>query len=178
MANVNDFVNRLSGGGARANQYQVRLAGPGVNTEMLSFLCRSATMPASSVGEVAVPFRGRVVYVAGERTYADWTVGIFNDAGWTIRSQLEAWSNSVMDVGATTGGLQSPESYYGEADIIQLSRNEDVIWQAHLYSVWPTNIAEIALAYDTNDIVEEYDVTFRFNYMTTGPTGTGIGTSA
>jgi hypothetical protein len=123
MANVNDFVNRLSGGGARANQYQVRLAGPGVNTEMLSFLCRSATMPASSIGEVAVPFRGRVVYVAGERTY------------------------------------------------------EDVIWQAHLYSVWPTNIAEIPLAYDTNDIVEEYDVTFRFNYMTTGPTGTGIGTS-
>ena len=60
---------------------------------------------------------------------------------------------------------------------MQLSRNEAVIWQAHLYSVFPTNIAEIALSYDTNDIVEEYDCTFRFNYMTTGPSGTGVGTA-
>ena len=177
MANVNDFVNRLSGGGARASQFQVRLAGPGVDTETMSFLCRSATLPASTVGEVPVPFRGRVVYVAGERVFADWTVTVFNDAGWTVRGQLENWSNTIMDQGATTGGAQSPGAYYGEADIMQLSRNEAVIWQAHLYSVFPTNIAEIALSYDTNDIVEEYDCTFRFNYMTTGPSGTGVGTA-
>ena len=70
----------------------------------------------------------------------DWTVGIFNDAGWTIRSQFEAWSNSVMDVGATTGGLQSPESYYGEADYnATFKKTKMLCWQAHLDSVWPTN---------------------------------------
>ena len=174
---LNSFVNRLAGGGARANQFRVTLSGFTVDSEALSFLCRTAQMPGLTVGEVTVPYRGRQVFVAGDRTYDAWTVTVFNDANWSIRASLEAWMNHVTNIGSTSGASPNPRSYYGEALVQQKDRNDETIWSGKLYDVWPTVLDPVEFAYDTNDIIEEYGVTFRFNYMTTGIVGTGIGSS-
>ena len=77
MASLTDFRNKLTGGGARANQFSVRINSPFIqDVEALSFLCRSASLPAMTIGEVPVFYRGRQIYVAGDRTYADWTVTV------------------------------------------------------------------------------------------------------
>ena len=111
MANLNDFRNRLTGGGARANQFRVDITSEFItDTETLSFLCRSASMPALTVGEVPVFYRGRQIYVAGDRTFADWTVTVYNDGGWVARSNMENWNNAVQDIGADTVGAQDPSS--------------------------------------------------------------------
>ena len=93
--NVNDFVQRLSGGGARANQFEVeiQMASFITDTQTIKFLCRSASLPAMTVGEVPVFYRGRQIYVAGDRTFADWTVTVYNDGGWVARSNMENWNN-------------------------------------------------------------------------------------
>ena len=96
MPNINTFVNTLSGGGARANQFQVQitLAPPSsanvlAQTDQFTFLCRSAQIPAQTIGEVSVPYRGRQVFVDGDRSFDAWTTTVFSDAAWTIRGNLE-----------------------------------------------------------------------------------------
>ena len=166
MANLNEFRNRLTGGGARANQFKVDITSPFISdSESLSFLCRSASLPAMTVGEVPVFYRGRQIYVAGDRTFADWTVTVYNDGGWVARSNLENWNNALQDFGNSTVGAQDPSSYYGQIAVTQLDRSDNPLRTAMLQDAWPTNVAEIALAYDTVDAVEEFDVTFRFNFM-------------
>jgi len=180
MANLNDFVNRLAGGGARANQYQVHITGPsfmgslgatGTASNNIVFLCRTSALPAMTVGEVPLFYRGRQVYFAGDRTYADWTVTVFNDDKWVIRGAMEQWQDQLQNIGSITNGAAFPlgagagDGYYGQADVVQMDRNGNKIRTARLYQCWPTNVAEIALAYDTVDAVEEFDVTFRFNHM-------------
>ena len=178
-ANLNDFQTKLAGGGARANQFMVTISGVAFVTqsEQIRYMCRSTSMPAMTVGEVPVFYRGRQIYVAGDRTYADWTVSVYNDAGWLARGDLERWNNALQDIGSTTTGSQDPANYYGMAEVRQKDRSDNEVRVAMLYDVWPTNIGEIALAYDTVDAVEEFDVTFRFNTMQlTGPKGPQLGT--
>ena len=167
MASLTDFRNKLTGGGARANQYEVNIWGvPFVtHSEQIKFMCRSASLPALTIGEVPVFYRGRQIYVAGDRTFADWTITVYNDAGWVARSNMENWNNAVQDIGVDTVGAQDPSSYYGQAIVTQLDRSDNPLRGCMLFDCWPTNVAEIALAYDTVDVVEEFDVTFRFNFM-------------
>ena len=180
MASLTEFRTRLTDGGARANQFSVRINSDffnGPDIETISFLCRSASLPAMTVGEVPVFYRGRQIYVAGDRTYADWTVTVYNDGGWVARSNMENWNNALQDFGNSTVGAQDPSQYYGSISVQQLDRSDNVIRHALLQDAWPTNVAEIALAYDTVDVVEEFDVTFRFNYMTLGGSGQFLGSS-
>ena len=155
MASLTDFRNKLTGGGARANQFKVSIYSSFItDTEALSFLCRSASLPAMTVGEVPVFYRGRQIYVAGDRTYADWTVTVYNDGGWVARSNLENWNNALQDFGNSTVGAQDPSQYYGMIFVKQLDRSDNALRTATLIDAWPTNVAEIALAYDTVDGVE------------------------
>ena len=179
MASLTDFRNKLTGGGARANQFAINITSPFIaDTEALSFLCRSASLPAMTIGEVPVFYRGRQIYVAGDRTYADWTVTVYNDGGWVARSNLENWNNALQDFGNSTVGAQDPPQYYGSISVQQLDRSDNVIRHVFLADAWPTNVAEIALAYDTVDVVEEFDVTFRFNYMQLGGSGSALGSGS
>ena len=164
---LNDFLGALAGGGARANQFSVTISGVAfvTNSEQIRFMCRSTSLPALTVGEVPVFYRGRQIYVAGDRTFADWTVTVYNDGGWVARSNMENWNNAIQDIGADTVGAQDPLSYYGTAIVTQLDRSDNALRGCMLFDCWPTNVAEIALAYDTVDAVEEFDVTFRFNFM-------------
>ena len=159
--NVNNFVAQLQGGGARANQFKVDFPALGVGME---FLARSAQIPALTIGEIAVPYRGRQIFVPGDRTYDAWTLTVFNDTGFSIRSKLEGWANNIQNIGAT---VDQKGVVYRDAEVQQLSRDGSSVLRAyHLYGVWPTTIDAIDLAWDTNDTIEEYGVTFRFNYMT------------
>ena len=166
-ANVTEFISRLSGGGARANQFEVEIFMSSfiTDTDTIKFLCRSASLPALTLGEVPVFYRGRQIYLSGDRSYADWTITVYNDANWISRGNLENWNNAISEIGATTAGSQSPVDYYGTGLVRQKDRSDNFIRTARLIDLWPTNVGEIALAYDTVDAVEEYDVTFRFNYM-------------
>ena len=178
MASLTDFQNKLTGGGARANQFKVAINAPFItDTEALSFLCRSASMPALTVGEVPVFYRGRQIYVAGDRSFADWTVTVYNDGGWVARSNMENWNNALQEFGSSTVGAQNPADYYGTIYVTQLDRSDNPLRTAVLWGSWPTNVAEIALAYDTVDVVEEFDVTFRFNHMVLYESGTTLGTA-
>ena len=178
MPNITTFVQNLSGGGARANQFQVQITSAppagGLTAEIFTFLCRSAQIPAQTIGEVAVPYRGRQVFVAGDRTYDAWTITVFSDDAWDMRSGFEVWQNNMQDIGGTTFGSVFPRSYYGTATVKQMARDDVTLNTYRLFDVWPQTVDAIDLAYDTNDAIQEFGVTLRFNYMTSD----GIGSPA
>jgi hypothetical protein len=166
MANLNTFVQKLSGGGARANQFEVQITGgPFGGSDLFTFLCKGAQIPAQNVGEIPVPYRGRQIYVAGDRTVDPWTVTVFNDAAWDLRGRMERWSNQVADMGNSSVGAQNPGTYYAQGLVRQLNRDGDSINTYTLYHLWPTAVDPIDLSYDANDVIEEFGVTFRYNYL-------------
>ena len=168
MANsINSFVNNLSGGGARANQFQVNIvAAPfAAAVPSFSFLCRGAQIPALTVGEVAVPYRGRQVFLAGDRTYDGWNVTVFADANWAVRGSFEVWAKLIAETGNSAAGATNSNFYYGVATVTQLGRDDNPLAVYMLQDVWPQTVDAIDLAYDTNDAIMEFGVTLRFNSM-------------
>ena len=174
MPNINDFKAKLAGGGARSNQFKVTMPFPGYaqvggETEDLAFLCRSTTIPAMNVGVVEVPFRGRKIYIGGDRTFEPWSVVVLNDTNFKLRNAFERWQNGINNM--TDGeGLTNPTDYQVDAFVDQLDRNGSTLKSYTLRGVFPTDIAAIALAYDTNDAIETFDVTFKYQFFESNTT--------
>ena len=188
---LSEFKSRLAGGGARPNLFEVSIPsfpssiseawGPGIQDEngTFNFLCKAANLPASTVASFNVPFRGRNLKVAGDRTFAPWTVTIINDEDFKLRTACERWSNVLSKLDDATG-VTNPTSYMTDAYVQQLGRgaqrfsttNEggqsSVLRTYKFYDIFPTNISEIALSYDTGDTLETFDVEFQVQYFTVG----------
>ena len=174
MANVSDFISKLKGGGARNNQFKVTMPFPGYaavggETESMAFLCQATNLPQSELGELTVNFRGRPIYMAGDRTFQTWSTTIINDTDFGIRNAIERWSNGINN--ATDGeGLTNPADYQVDAFVDQLDRNGATIKSYTLRGVFPTEIAAIELDYGTNDAIEEFGVTFAYQYFESNTT--------
>ena len=181
------ILDKLRFGGARPNQFQVSLGGLGANVantlgggqglSNFQFLCRSAQIPAMNVGEVLVPYRGRQLYLAGDRTFDAWTVTVINDAKFSCRKLFETWVNmlgeNVTNIGATV-----PVSYLGNATIEQLTRNGTVLRRYQLMHCFPTTVDAIDLSYDDNDRIEEFGVTLRYSWMTPISSGGSVSSAS
>jgi len=159
LRKITDFKSKLTGGGARSNLFEVVLNFPALapaSTEVLDksrFLVKAANLPASNISDITVPFRGRVLHVAGDRTFDSWTVTIINDTDFSIRSAFEKWMNAINRVSDNTGSTD-PASYQADAYVHQLDRNGDTLRSYHFYDLFPTNISPINLSYDTEGIQE------------------------
>jgi hypothetical protein len=171
MANISDFKAQLTGGGARANQFRVELAFPtyvsagpivGMKTQ---FLCKSAQLPASTIDNVPLQYRGRAVNIAGERTFAPWTISVYNDTDFAIRNALEQWSNGVQNL-STSNGRVNPRDYQVDLMVHQLDRNGAIVKTYKFIDAWPSEVGAIALDFDTANAVETFDTTFTYNYWT------------
>ena len=180
-----DFRSRMRGGGARSNLFEVNITYPegiGVQegddgaTGKGEFLIKAAEIPASNVGNIPVPFRGRVLPVAGDRTFDPWTVTIINDTDFVIRDAMERWSNSINDI-QTAQGTINPEDYQTSATVKQLSRfgkNEDdkiqVLREYNFVGIYPNVVSSIPLDYGATDQIEEFQVTFNYLFYEIIPT--------
>jgi len=174
MANINDFKAVMQGGGARGNQFQVTMPFPGYSTvggetRVMSFLCKATNLPGQTLGEIAVPFRGRQLYIAGDRTFETWTTTIMNDTDFLIRNAMERWMNGINAL-SDNSGLSNPSDYQVDAFIDQLDRAGQVIKSYTFRGIFPMTIAPIEVAYDTNDAVEEFEVTYRYQFFESNTT--------
>lgn len=169
---VDDFKSKLKGGGARANLFKATINYPafaGGDVETTQFMCRSASLPTSEMTAVEVPFRGRVLKVTGTRTFPSWTTTIFNDTDFIVRNALERWMNGINAHSANTG-LNNPLDYQADLKIEQLDRDESVIKTYTFTGAFPINLGEIALAYDTNDAIEEFTCEWAYQYWESNTT--------
>jgi hypothetical protein len=182
---ITNFRDRLVGGGARPNFFEVNITLPesvskfaDVDTDM-RFMIKAAEIPAANIGNIPVPFRGRVLPVAGDRTFDPWTVTVINDQSFNIRDAMEQWSNSINDL-QFDGGITAPSAYQTEAFVTQLGRNTgdnsgqlsdggdnmQQIRQYKFFGIYPNTVSSIPLDYGATDQIEEFQVTFNYIYWT------------
>ena len=188
---LSQFKSKLIGGGTRPNLFEVSIptfpsaiseawsAGDDSENGMFKFLCKATALPASNLGSIEIPFRGRTLKVAGDRTFDDWTVTIINDEDFKLRTAFERWSNVMSRLDDATG-VTNPSSYMTDGYVQQLGRGataatgtasegeSSVLRSYKFFDVFPITVGEIALSYDTTDQLEEFDVTFRYQYFTIG----------
>ena len=142
-------------------------AGSGASSASLSsFLVKAANIPASTVGVIDVPYRGRTLKIAGDRTFEPWTVTVLNDKGFALRSKFEEWSTKIQNL---QQNLQTPRTiaeYQSSALVRQYDRQGAVVRSYQFVGIWPSNISAIDLAWDSNDTPEEYTVEFQVQYWT------------
>jgi|TARA_R110000822_G_scaffold8543_14_gene33517 hypothetical protein len=166
--NIEEFKARLGAGGARPNQFRVRLAFPayvvGVDPSY-SLLVTGAALPASNVNPAIIQYRGREIKMAGERIFDPWTITIVNDSNFTLRRPMEEWMNGMNDR-STNEGVLTPRDYQADLIVEHLDRNDEVLpgGTYTLRNSFPINMSEIALQYAQNDIFEEFTVTFQYTH--------------
>ena len=174
--NIADFKGKLTGGGARPNLFEVQLAklptGIGWDADIFQFMCKAASLPASTIANIDVPFRGRIFKVAGDRTVDVWSITVINDEDFKLRNAFEEWMDRIAKLDNNLGATQ-PESYMVDAEVFQLGRgstksstNSDgsansVLKQYKMQSIFPTSLSAIDLSYDTGDTIEEFTVEFQ-----------------
>ena len=174
MANISDFKAKLAGGGARSNQFKVTMPFPGYASvggeiEDLAFLCRATSIPSMEVTNINVPFRGRAIKIAGDRTIPAWSVTVYNDTNFRLRNAFERWQNGINNM-SDNEGLTNPVDYQVDAFLDHLDRNGNTIKSYTLRGVYPTAIASIPLDYDEKTTIEEFEVTLEYQFFDTNTT--------
>ena len=174
MANINDFKSALKGGGARANQFQVTMPFPGFaavggETRTMSFLCTATSLPGMTLAAIPVPFRGRNLYIAGDRTIDTWSTTILNDTDFAIRNAFERWSNEINAM-SDNSGLENPADYMVDAFVDHLDRAGQVIKSYTFRGMWPLTIAAIELTSAEAGEVESFEVVHQYQFFETNTT--------
>jgi hypothetical protein len=196
---LNDFKSRLTGGGARPNLFECEINFPSaaipsdtdVNAlqEKTRFLVKAANLPASTLSVIDIPFRGRNLKIAGDRTFDPWSITVINDTDFKIRNAFERWMNYINKHEDNSGQLD-PVVYQQNMKVHQLGRAKvgsnmvsdttiPYLKSYEFYGTFPTSISPIDLSYDSTDVIEEFTVDLQVQWWdaldATGTTILGSG---
>jgi hypothetical protein len=171
VGTLDEFRSQLIGGGARANQFRVEINNPpagavGLDTRNAAFLCTAAQLPGMTIEEIAVPFRGRNIYIAGDRSFETWAVTFYNDTNFAIRNAMERWNNSLNHL-VTGQGLTNHDDYTADLKVSQLDRDDRLLKTYTFVNAFPLSVSAIALTAGGSADIETFDVTFRYQHFVT-----------
>ncbi len=182
-SNVSSFLQVVKQG-VRPNMFQVDISFPGsvdADQTLVSYMCKSAVLPASNIGVIEVPFRGRTVKIAGDRTFDNWSATFINDKEMKSRSYFEQWLNQINTHKENTAQIIDPTAYGRSLVVRQLEKdNSPSGEELRSYKLWyafPISTSAIDLAYDSNDQIEEFTIEFQYSYWTVGDTEAPAGRS-
>lgn len=169
--NISEITNLgLPLGGARPSQFTVSIGqtpgGDFGNNLKVPFVVQSTQIPASTIGIVEVPYFGRKIKLAGDRTYMEWTTTILNDEDFVVREELEKWSNQINRFQANVRGYgnANPQMYKADATVTQYGKAGNALRIYKFIGLWPSEIATIELDWNTTDTIETYSVTWQYDY--------------
>lgn len=174
--NVSEFINNLEQGGARSSLFQVQINNPVDASADLKvpFMVRAASMPGSSIGFQELSYFGRTIKVAGQRRYDDWAVTVINDEDFKVRHAMENWINALNshEDNLRSGAFVDPSSYKVDATITQFGKAGDKLRTYKYRGLFPVDISLIGLDWGQTDVIEEFNVTFKYDFYTVeGATG-------
>jgi len=166
--NINEIRSQLTLGGARQSLFQVTIQNPAnaIADIKVPFMVRTAQIPSSDLGVIEVPYFGRKIRLAGDRTFGDWTVTIINDEDFLIRNAMEEWSNKINSLQGNlrTFGAASPLLYKANAQVTQFSKTGVPIRVYQFNGIFPSSIAPIDLDWSATDQIEEFTVQFQYDW--------------
>lgn len=179
---IDDFKASVVSDFARPNLFQVDINFPTgiINESALAtlgkFTVRAANLPSSQIGVIEVPFRGRVLKIAGDRTFEPWTITVMNDSKFILRNAFELWANAIQaanenfTAAGTLGDASDSTGYFADMSVHQLARDvkdgdaPKLLKSYKFYNVFPSNISAIDLDFGNNDAIEEFTVELQVQY--------------
>lgn len=179
--NINDLRANLDLGGARPTLFTVQLTMPagvdnGAAARKLTYTAQSTQIPSSNLGTIGVPYFGRVIKLAGDRSFEPWSCNILVDEDYVTREAFEAWHqliNSRVDNLRETA-TANPNLYKTSAVVTQYGKTGNVLRRYTFQGLWPSEVGPIELAWSAQDQLEQFNVTFQYDWFdVSGPTGTG-----
>jgi hypothetical protein len=156
---INEFKARVPEV-ARANRFEVQgniLGGD------ISFLAKATTLPGATLGIMEVPFQGRMIKLAGDRVYEDWDITIYQTNDVDIRKRIDEWMVTALGHETNIGALAHAQ-YKEDLTVRQLDRAGSAIMTYKLIGCFPTNLAPLELAWDSNDAPSEFATTLAYDY--------------
>ena len=170
---VDDFKSKLTGGGARANLFKATVNFPSFvatsDVELTSFLCKGVQIPSSVIAPITIPFRGRQLQMAGDRTFEPLTLTVINDASFVVRNAFESWANGINNFAENTG-LSNMNDYICDVVVEQLNKAGETTKKYEFRGCWPSNVSTIDLNYDTENTIEEFTVELQVQYWESNTT--------
>ena len=190
IKSLSQFKSQLIGGGARPNLFEVSVefpaavnqfiqqdGGTGFDSNNFNFMCKAAQLPASTITPIEIPFRGRTLKVAGDRSFDVWSVTVINDENFSLRRSFEAWMQNINQYSDHTG-FNNPGDYMSNATVRQLGRagvaretgsgsggDAQVLAQYKFYDIFPTSVSAIELSYDNENTIEDFTVDFQIQFF-------------
>lgn len=177
---VDDIKAQLIGGGARPNLFQVTMNFPagitgrasrltGAGQTKASYMCKMASLPGSTIAPIEVPFRGRKLQIAGDRTFDPWSITVINDTDFGVRNKYEEWMNEINEHKRNTG-LTDPSSYMADMIVDQLDKDGTVLKSYDIRGTFPTTLGPIELDYGSENVIEEFEVELQIQYWESNTT--------
>ena len=167
--NVNDFRAQMVGDGARPNLFEVSMpfpafSAPGNAQTKLTFMCKTAQLPGSTLGVVPVTYFGRELKFVGNRTFADWTTTVINDEDFIVRNAFERWMNGINshNLNVRNPLAVAPFSYSVDGDVTQFGKQGNILKKCKFVGLFPTDITAIDVDWGSNDTIEEFSVTLAY----------------
>lgn len=167
--NINDFKSRgLTKGGVRPSLFQVEI-NPNIGEdsatmEKFIFTCRASEVPAATVESVNVPYFGRQIKLAGDRTFTDWSVTVMNDEDYLVRNMFEDWSNQINQLAGNIKLLPANTYKSTDATVTQFSKDGSKIRAYQFVGIFPVSVGAMALDWDSTNAIQTFDVTFAYDY--------------
>ena len=170
--NVQDFIsNGLVNQGARPSLFDVTInipstigaSNPVGVTQKLQFTVRAASLPPATLEAVEIPYFGRKIKVAGDRTFPDWTVTVMNDEDFIVRQTLELWSNAINSL---VSNLRLTEDYTSQATVRSYAKRGSVISSYDFVALFPKDVGQMQVDWEDTNRIQTFDVTFAYTLWT------------
>ena len=175
---VNEFRSQMTGDGARPNLFEVSMpfpsfASPANAQTKLTFMCKTAQLPGSTVGSVPVNYFGRELKFVGNRTFADWSITIINDEDFLVRDAFERWMNGINSHNFNVRNplALAPLGYSVDAQVSQFGKQGNTLKKYRFVGVYPTDISAIDVDWGSNDTIEEFSVNLTYQWWDAIDTG-------
>lgn len=164
--NIDSFIGALRSGGQRVNLFRITMNSPDAPVpDNFSFMAKASSLPGTNQGIIEVPYQGRTYKIPGDKTFNEWNITVMDDEGLPIRSFFEEWSDKINSNRENLTSNVNPFSHMADCTIEALTKDGNVSATYTMKGVWPSAIAEIAMAWDSNDSIAEFDVTLQVQYF-------------
>jgi hypothetical protein len=169
--NVSTFRATLTNDGARAALFDVLLTPPPVLqlsgiVPDITFKAKGTSLPGDSVSSINVNYFGREIKVAGTRTFPDWSITVINDENFLIRNQMEIWMSALNNHVANLRdiSMRTMATYQTQAFVTQYAKTGQIVKIYKFVGIFPTDVSAIDLDWASGDQIEEFAVTFAYQW--------------
>tara|TARA_R110000824_G_scaffold49838_26_gene139739 strand:+ start:465 stop:1052 length:588 start_codon:yes stop_codon:yes gene_type:complete len=171
--NVDAFKSGLTRGGVRPNLFEVQMEFPAIVggvgadtnvTQKMTFTCKAASLPEATIGMIDVPYFGRTVKFAGNRTYGEWTTTVFNDEDFAVHDAIRNWIELMNGPASNMRLAGSTRQYQVDASVTQFGTNGDKLKTFRFHNIWPSVLSPVDLDWGSNDQLEELVCTWQYDY--------------